>query len=48
MMFAAITGCFIILRKYAGRIYILFLNNLPFINDKGNIFYPRDLFENST
>ncbi|MBV9963445.1 MAG: DUF1835 domain-containing protein [Parafilimonas sp.] len=33
------------LKDYEGRIYILSLNNLPFINDKGNIFYPRDLFE---
>lgn len=33
------------LKEFEGRIYILSLNNLPFINDKGNIFYPRDLFE---
>jgi hypothetical protein len=33
------------LKDFEGRIYILSLNNLPFINDKGNIFYPRDLFE---
>src|SRR6187549_6210 len=28
------------LRSYQGRIMILYLNNLPFINDKGQIFYP--------
>jgi len=33
------------LKEFEARIYILSLNNLPFINDKGNIFYPRDLFE---
>jgi len=33
------------LKDFEGRIYILSLNNLPFISDKGNIFYPRDLFE---
>ena len=33
------------LKDFEGRVYILSLNNLPFINDKGNIFYPRDLFE---
>jgi Domain of unknown function (DUF1835)/Protein of unknown function len=29
------------LKAYQGRIYILYLNNLPFINEKGNIFYPE-------
>jgi hypothetical protein len=29
------------LKPYQGRIYILYLNNLPFINDKGAIFYPQ-------
>lgn len=29
------------LKPYLGRIYILYLNNLPFINDKGNLFYPE-------
>ena len=29
------------LKDFAGRIFILYLNNLPFINDKGNIFYPE-------
>lgn len=33
------------LKDYEGRVYILSLNNLPFISEKGNIFYPRDLFE---
>lgn len=33
------------LKEFEGRIYVLSLNNLPFISDKGNIFYPRDLFE---
>ncbi|MEO6962774.1 MAG: DUF1835 domain-containing protein [Puia sp.] len=28
------------LNAFAGRIYVLFLNNLPFINDKGAVFYP--------
>jgi hypothetical protein len=29
------------LKPYQGRIFILYLNNLPFINEKGNIFYPE-------
>ncbi|MBA2250874.1 MAG: DUF1835 domain-containing protein [Chitinophagaceae bacterium] len=33
------------LQEYKGRIFILYLNNLPFINEKGNIFYPEHLFE---
>ncbi|MDQ2718641.1 MAG: DUF1835 domain-containing protein [Bacteroidota bacterium] len=33
------------LKEFIGRIYVLSLNNLPFINDKGNIFYPQNLFE---
>ncbi|HEX5152431.1 MAG TPA: DUF1835 domain-containing protein [Parafilimonas sp.] len=33
------------LKEFEGRVYILSLNNLPFINTKGSIFYPRDLFE---
>ena len=28
------------LRNYQGRLMILYLNNLPFINEKGQIFYP--------
>jgi hypothetical protein len=31
------------LAAYQGRIYILYLNNLPFFNEKGNIFYPENL-----
>lgn len=33
------------LKDYQGRIQILYLNNLPFINEKGNIFYPSTLHE---
>lgn len=33
------------LKNYQGRIYVLFLNNLPFINEKGLIFYPTALHE---
>jgi len=29
------------LKNYQGRILVVFLNNLPFINDKGQIFYPE-------
>jgi len=33
------------LKEYQGRIFVLYLNNLPFINEKGNIFYPTTLHE---
>jgi hypothetical protein len=33
------------LKEYAGRIQVLYLNNLPFINEKGQIFYPVYLHE---
>jgi hypothetical protein len=33
------------LKDFQGRIFILYLNNLPFINEKGNIFYPTSLFQ---
>ena len=33
------------LKEFQGRIFVLYLNNLPFINNKGNIFYPSNLFE---
>lgn len=33
------------LKDYQGRIFILYLNNLPFLSDKGNLFYPDNLFE---
>jgi Domain of unknown function (DUF1835)/Protein of unknown function len=29
------------LKEFQGRVYILYLNNLPFINEKGLIFYPE-------
>ncbi len=29
------------LSAFQGRVHILYLNNLPFINEKGNIFYPE-------
>ncbi len=32
-------------KDFQGRIHVLYLNNLPFINEKGNIFYPTSLFE---
>lgn len=28
------------MKEFQGRVFILYLNNLPFINEKGNIFYP--------
>jgi hypothetical protein len=33
------------LKEYQGRIFVSYLNNLPFINEKGGIFYPTNLFE---
>ncbi len=33
------------LKDFAGRVQVLYLNNLPFINDKGLIFYPTVLHE---
>jgi hypothetical protein len=33
------------LKEFQGRIFLLYLNNLPFINEKGSIFYPENLFE---
>jgi hypothetical protein len=33
------------LKNYQGRVMILYLNNLPFINEKGHIFYPSWLHE---
>jgi hypothetical protein len=29
------------LKEWQGSVYILYLNNLPFINEKGQIFYPE-------
>lgn len=39
-----VTGYFWLMRQlkeFQGRIMILYLNNLPFINEKGQLFYPR-------
>jgi hypothetical protein len=33
------------LKNYQGRIMVLYLNNLPFINEKGSIFYPTALHD---
>jgi hypothetical protein len=33
------------LKEYQGRIMIIYLNNLPFINEKGQLFYPSWLHE---
>lgn len=33
------------LKEYQGRVEVLYLNNLPFINEKGSIFYPTSLHE---
>ena len=33
------------LQNYQGRVVVLYMNNLPFINEKGHIFYPTSLHE---
>jgi hypothetical protein len=33
------------LKEYQGKIVVLYFNNLPFINEKGQIFYPTNLHE---
>lgn len=33
------------MKEFQGRVFILYLNNLPFINEKGMIFYPQWLSE---
>lgn len=33
------------MKEFQGRVFTLYLNNLPFINEKGNIFYPNWLHE---
>lgn len=33
------------LKDYQGRVKVLYLNNLPFINEKGSLFYPSYLHE---
>jgi hypothetical protein len=30
--------------NFQGRVYILYLHNLPFINEKGHIFYPENIY----
>ncbi len=32
-------------REYQGRVMVIYLNNLPFINEKGQLFYPSWLHE---
>jgi hypothetical protein len=33
------------LKEYQGRVVVLYFNNLPFINEKGQLFYPTTLHE---
>jgi len=33
------------MKEFQGRVFILYLNNLPFINEKGQIFYPNWISE---
>ncbi|MDE3236815.1 MAG: DUF1835 domain-containing protein [Bacteroidota bacterium] len=33
------------LKEYQGRLQVLYLNNLPFINERGLIFYPQHLHQ---
>lgn len=33
------------LSDFLGRVHLIYLNNLPFINEKGSIFYPTQLSE---
>jgi hypothetical protein len=33
------------LKEYSGRVVVLYFNNLPFINEKGQIFYPATLHQ---
>jgi hypothetical protein len=33
------------LKDYQGKVYMLYLNNLPFINEKGQLFYPTTLHQ---
>ena len=44
-----VTGYFWLMRQlkdYQGRVMILYLNNLPFINEKGQLFYPISIHGN--
>jgi hypothetical protein len=43
-----VTGYFWLMRQlrdFQGRIMVLYLNNLPFINEKGQLFYPIGIHE---
>ena len=43
-----VTGYFWLLpqlKSYQGRLMVLYLNNLPFINEKGQLFYPGTVHE---
>ena len=43
-----VTGYYWLMRQlsdYQGRVMILYLNNLPFINEKGQLFYPTGIHE---
>lgn len=33
------------IKDFQGRVYVLYMNNLPFINEKGNLFYPTNLWQ---
>jgi hypothetical protein len=33
------------LKDYSSRVFVLYMNNLPFINEKGSIFYPTALHQ---
>jgi len=33
------------LKDYQSRIYVLYLNNLPFLNEKGSLYYPTAIHE---
>ena len=33
------------LKEFQGQVFILYMNNLPFINEKGQLFYPSVLHE---
>lgn len=32
-------------KEYQGRVFVIYLNNLPFINEKGQLFYPSWIHE---
>jgi hypothetical protein len=43
-----VTGYFWLVSQlydFAGRIFIIYLNNLPFLNEKGGVFYPTHLHQ---